>query len=178
MKNHVNIDHLAKYDAFRVNRDQVMDLETWPKIHTNVYNFEINAKYATCISVLVNWSVFWKIGLCFEKLFCVLVNWFVFWEIDLCFGKLICVLGNWFLFWETVLCFGKLICVWPFWATVVRGHWPACWRGRQFQNVFLTLRLCSALSRSEVWPILYFIDVTWVKQINQDRAKFHFFLCW
>ena len=27
MKDHVEIDHLNKYDAFRVNRDQVMDLE-------------------------------------------------------------------------------------------------------------------------------------------------------
>ena len=40
MKDHVEIDHLTKYDAFRVKRDQVMDLETWLKIHTNVSNFE------------------------------------------------------------------------------------------------------------------------------------------
>ena len=40
MKDHVKIDHLTKYDAFRVNRDQVMDLEIWLKIHTNVSNFE------------------------------------------------------------------------------------------------------------------------------------------
>ena len=44
MKDHVEIGHLTKYDAFRVNRDQVMDqvmdLETWLKIHTNVFNFE------------------------------------------------------------------------------------------------------------------------------------------
>ena len=40
MKDHVEIDHLMKYDAFRVNRDQVMDLETWLKIHTNVSNIE------------------------------------------------------------------------------------------------------------------------------------------
>ena len=40
MKEHVKIDHLTKYDAFRVNRDQVMDLEIWLKIHTNVSNFE------------------------------------------------------------------------------------------------------------------------------------------
>ena len=26
MKDHVEIDHLTKYDAFRVDRDQVMDL--------------------------------------------------------------------------------------------------------------------------------------------------------
>ena len=40
MKDHVEIDHLTKYDAFRVNRDQVSDLEIWLKIHTNVSNFE------------------------------------------------------------------------------------------------------------------------------------------
>ena len=35
MKDHVEIDHLKKYDAFRVNRDQAR-----LKIHTNVSNFE------------------------------------------------------------------------------------------------------------------------------------------
>ena len=40
MKDHVEIGHLTKYDAFRMNRDQVMDLEIWFKIHTNVSNFE------------------------------------------------------------------------------------------------------------------------------------------
>ena len=40
MKDHVEIGHLTKYDAFRVNRDQVMDFEIWLKIHTNVSNFE------------------------------------------------------------------------------------------------------------------------------------------
>ena len=34
MKDHVEIGHLTKYDAFRMNRDQVMDLEIWFKIHT------------------------------------------------------------------------------------------------------------------------------------------------
>ena len=34
MKDHVEIG------VFRVNRDQVMDLEMWFKIHTNVTNFE------------------------------------------------------------------------------------------------------------------------------------------
>ena len=34
MKDHVEIGHLTKYDAFRVNRDQVIDLEIWFKIHT------------------------------------------------------------------------------------------------------------------------------------------------
>ena len=32
--------HLTKYDAFKVNRHQVMDLKKWPKIHTNVSIFE------------------------------------------------------------------------------------------------------------------------------------------
>ena len=38
MKDHVEIGHLTKYDAFRVDRDQVMDLEIRFKIHTNVFN--------------------------------------------------------------------------------------------------------------------------------------------
>ena len=32
MKDHVEIDHLTKYDAFTVNRDQVIDLEILLKI--------------------------------------------------------------------------------------------------------------------------------------------------
>ena len=40
MKDHVEIGHLTKYDAFRMNRDQAMDLEIWCKIHTNGFNFE------------------------------------------------------------------------------------------------------------------------------------------
>ena len=40
MKDHVEIGYLIKYDAFRVNRDQVMDLEIRLIIHTNVSNFE------------------------------------------------------------------------------------------------------------------------------------------
>ena len=40
MKDQDEIGHLTKYDASRVNRDQVMDLEIWFKIHTNVSNFE------------------------------------------------------------------------------------------------------------------------------------------
>ena len=40
MKEHVKIGHLTKYDAFRMNRDEVMDLEIWFKICTNVSNFE------------------------------------------------------------------------------------------------------------------------------------------
>ena len=40
MKDHVQIGHLIKCDAFRMNRDQVVDLEIWFKIHANVFNFE------------------------------------------------------------------------------------------------------------------------------------------
>ena len=40
MKVHVEIGHLTKFDAFSVNRDEVMNLEIWFKINTNVSNFE------------------------------------------------------------------------------------------------------------------------------------------
>ena len=40
MKDHVEIGHLTKYDALRVNRDQAMNLEKWFKIHTNISNCE------------------------------------------------------------------------------------------------------------------------------------------
>ena len=40
MKDHVEVGHLTKYDAPRVNRDQVMDLEIRFKSFTNVSNFE------------------------------------------------------------------------------------------------------------------------------------------
>ena len=40
MKDHVEVGHLTKNDAFRMNRDQVMDLEVWFIIHANVANFE------------------------------------------------------------------------------------------------------------------------------------------
>ena len=40
MKDHVEIGHLTKYDAFRVKRDQVMDLKIWFKSRANVSNFE------------------------------------------------------------------------------------------------------------------------------------------
>ena len=39
MKDHVGIGHLTKYDAFRMNRDQAMNLEIWLEIHTTVSNF-------------------------------------------------------------------------------------------------------------------------------------------
>ena len=40
MKDHVEIGHSTKYDAYRVNRDQIMDIEIRFKIHTNVSNFK------------------------------------------------------------------------------------------------------------------------------------------
>ena len=44
MKDNVEIGRFTTYDAFRMNsrmnRDQVMDLEIWFKILTNVSNFE------------------------------------------------------------------------------------------------------------------------------------------
>ena len=40
MKDHAAIGHLAMHDALRVNRDRVIDLEIWFKIHTNVSNLE------------------------------------------------------------------------------------------------------------------------------------------
>ena len=39
MKDHVEISHLTKFDAFTVNRDQVIDLKIWFK-NTNVSTFE------------------------------------------------------------------------------------------------------------------------------------------
>ena len=36
MRVHVEIGHLIKYDAFRLNRNRVTDLEMWFKIHANV----------------------------------------------------------------------------------------------------------------------------------------------
>ena len=41
MKDNVEIGRLTKFDSFRLNRDQLMDLETWFKIHTNVSNFRL-----------------------------------------------------------------------------------------------------------------------------------------
>ena len=40
MKDDIQMVHLTKFDTFSVNRGQVMDLETWFKIHTNFSNFE------------------------------------------------------------------------------------------------------------------------------------------
>ena len=40
MKGHIESSHLTKFDAFGANKDQVMDLETRFKIHTNICNVE------------------------------------------------------------------------------------------------------------------------------------------
>ena len=45
MKDHVEIGHLTKNDAFRVNRDQVMDLEIRFKIHTNRGYYTVARRY-------------------------------------------------------------------------------------------------------------------------------------
>lgn len=39
MKDPCEIDHLTKFNAFMMNKDQLMVLETWFKIHTKVFNF-------------------------------------------------------------------------------------------------------------------------------------------
>ena len=39
IKGHIEIGYLTKLGALRLNRDQVITLETWLKIHTNVCNF-------------------------------------------------------------------------------------------------------------------------------------------
>ena len=36
MTDHVEIDHLTKYDAFRMNRAQAMNLEIWKSIQTSL----------------------------------------------------------------------------------------------------------------------------------------------
>ena len=53
MKDNFELDHLIKYDAFRVNRDQVRNLEIWFKIHTNVSNFETASPQTTSFSTTV-----------------------------------------------------------------------------------------------------------------------------
>ena len=43
MKDHVKISHLTKFHALRANRNQIIDFETWFKIHTNVPNVETSS---------------------------------------------------------------------------------------------------------------------------------------
>ena len=40
-QDHVKISHLTKFSVFWLNNNQVMDLETWFQIHSNVSNFEM-----------------------------------------------------------------------------------------------------------------------------------------
>ena len=40
MNDHDKSSHLTKFDAFRVNRHQVIDIKTSFKIHTNASDFE------------------------------------------------------------------------------------------------------------------------------------------
>ena len=63
MKDYVEIPHVTKSDAFRMNRDQVMDLEISLKIHTNVSNFETASPkiILTLIFFLFPWYSF-KMG--------------------------------------------------------------------------------------------------------------------
>ena len=54
MKDHVEIGYLTKYDASRVNGDQVMDLEIWFKTHTNISNFECPPKPYKLMKVFIS----------------------------------------------------------------------------------------------------------------------------
>ena len=53
MKDHVQSCHLAKFDAFGVNRDKVINLERWFQIHTNVCYVEAASskpyKFLKCV---------------------------------------------------------------------------------------------------------------------------------
>ena len=52
MNDHVEIGHLTKYDAFRVNRDQAMNLEIWFKIHTKVSYFNLRQRLPKSFKLL------------------------------------------------------------------------------------------------------------------------------
>ena len=56
MKDHVKISHLTKFHAFRANRNQVIDLETWFKIHTNISNVETSSP-KTILYKLLNFFI-------------------------------------------------------------------------------------------------------------------------
>ena len=63
MKDHVEIGHLMKDDAFRVNRDQAMNLEIWFKIHTNVCNFEtVSPKTIQSLEIFMISVILFKMG--------------------------------------------------------------------------------------------------------------------
>ena len=52
MKDRVEIGHLTEYDAFRVNRDQVMKVEIWFKIQTNISNLETASPKTTFVKTV------------------------------------------------------------------------------------------------------------------------------
>ena len=54
MKDHVEFGHLTNFVAFAVNRDQVIDLETWFKIHSTSLKTisTLNFFYDFCDTVL------------------------------------------------------------------------------------------------------------------------------
>ena len=62
MKNHVKISHCTKYDAFTVNRDQVMGHKKWFKTHTNDSNFE-TAFSKTIYNNYYSFKIFPRFGL-------------------------------------------------------------------------------------------------------------------
>ena len=41
MKEYLKISHSTKFGVVWLNNNQVMDIETWFQIHTNVSNFEM-----------------------------------------------------------------------------------------------------------------------------------------
>ena len=45
MEDHVKISHLTKFHAFRANRNQVIDLETWFKIRSKSVQTSLTLKH-------------------------------------------------------------------------------------------------------------------------------------
>ena len=50
---HVGIGYFTKFDALRLNRDQVMTLETWLKRCTNVWNFATASPKTIIIIIII-----------------------------------------------------------------------------------------------------------------------------
>ena len=62
MKDNMEIGHLTKFDAFRMNRDKVMDLQMWYKIYTNISNFETaSPKTISSLKTLIFFTVLRKL---------------------------------------------------------------------------------------------------------------------
>jgi len=63
MKDNIEIGPLTRFDSFSLNRDKVMDLETWFKIHTNISNFRLRPlKPYKLFIVSVNFVILLKMG--------------------------------------------------------------------------------------------------------------------